>query len=182
MPNCINSLIFRWKNKRIRETLKNRVISRYQHEKGLKLRPVDIIESQITDEYHTLWLESIRRKDKINMIYNHPQLLKEDLKFLEEKDQLYLTRKFKFSAISTGVCLLIYNLGFKRKWYFYNAFNKRGNTAIRWAKKGFWIWALFQSNLATFNYFCNQQFKVDLRTEGLYQKYNLDFFFNEHVE
>jgi len=185
MLDCKTPLLYSWERDDVKKILKHRVIERTKISKGLDITEHDVNEEQISNEYHTIWLEAIRRKDKYNMLYNHPMLLQEDYEYIWNQNIDYRMKKLKWSFIGTGVVLFIYSLGFKRRWYFYNKFNKRRIGIFKIfgpIRKIFFLYLTFQANFWAATYLFNQQFYVALKNQGLYAKYNLSNNFSEFVE
>lgn len=140
----------------------------------------------IIEEYHNVWLDNIKTKDKMNMLYNHPSLLQEDYDEISSELRKYSSKKLKYSGYSTLFFVFLYNFAFKNRWYFYNWMNKKpwfGNMYIgRKVKKIGLLYFVFSANLYMFNYFLDKQVLLDLKRQGMYDKYNLEFYFNKVSE
>jgi hypothetical protein len=64
-----------WNNREIRQTIEDRIIRKAKYDSGKTLSRLDITEKKVLQEYRSIWLDSIKKKDKTNMLYNHPNLL-----------------------------------------------------------------------------------------------------------
>lgn len=136
-------------------------------------------------EYRSLWLEAVKKKDKINMLYNHPNLHKSDYDYIEEKVEDYRSKKYLHSIYSTIGVICVYNLAFKNRWYFYNALNKQSWTRFaiaRKLKKISLLYLTYVGNLQLFSYTYDKSLELDLKEKGMFDKYNIEFFFNKGVE
>jgi hypothetical protein len=79
----------------------------------------------------------------------------------------------------------MYNLAFKNRWYFYNFFNKpgwRGYGIGRKFKKFTLLYLTYVANVQMFSYTYDKTLLHDIKKEGLFDKYNLEYFFNENIE
>lgn len=152
---------------------------------GKSISRLDITEDLIIQEYKHLWLDSIKKKDKVNMLYNHPSLLKSDYDYIDEKVSEYRTKKYMHGIYTTAGLTMIYNLAFKNRWYFYNFFNKQGWTKYGFArkfKKIGMLYVCYVANVQMFSYMYDKTLLHDFQIKGLFEKYNLEFYFNTGVE
>lgn len=127
----------------------------------------------------------MKKKDKTNMLYNHPNLLLKDYKFIDEKVAEYRIKKYLHAAYSTTAIVGIYNMAFKNRWYFYNFFNKKSWTRFgiaRKLKKFGLLYVTYIANVQFFSYTYDKTLLYDLKKEGLFEKYNLEFYFNKGYE
>ena len=119
----------------MRESIVERIVRKTKIDTGKNLSSLDISEKKVLDEYRNLWLDSVKRKDKVNMLYNHPNLLMSDYKLIEEKVAEYRTKKYLHAVYSTVALIGVYNVAFKNRWYFYNFFNKKSWSRFAFARK-----------------------------------------------
>lgn len=171
----------------MREAVIDRIVQRVKQTENRDILEYEITDEMVIKEYSNVWLENIKMKDKMNMLYNHPGLLQEDYDKLSVKIKESTNKKFKYAGYTTLGVLFIYNLGFKNSWYFYNWFNKKPWIFQRLfigrkIKKMLLVYAVYTGSLYSYNYFFDKQLVLDLKREGFYDKYNLEFYFNELTE
>ena len=174
-----------WKEPKTKNHLENRIMKKTKATKGIDLLRYDITDEMLLEEYTNIWLQCIRNKDKINMLYNHPDLRKKDFEWLDSKVRELRDDKFKHALYGLLGCMTIYNLTMRNYWFFYNGFNKKPWTrfpiARRLKKFGYCV-LIYYGFFFSFNYFYNQNLVLDAKSEGLFEKYNLEFYFNTETE
>ena len=139
-----------------------------------RLQGKKIYGGRILDEYTTAWREGMISKDPVKLIMNHPGLLKEDYKRMDDKMEEQKKDKVLWAFGSTGATFLMYNLGFKNHWFFYNFFKRKHKyRMVSFLKRSFCTYMVFVGNLAFMNYIFNTRFKLWIEDSGLIQKYNL---------
>ena len=64
------------------------------------------------------------QKDATKLVMNHPGLLKSDHRRIEKLMEDQKEKKIYWGAFGFGMTMLVYNIGFKSNWMFYNFFRK----------------------------------------------------------
>jgi uncharacterized alkaline shock family protein YloU len=78
-----SNISFRWSVPSIRQSIEERIIEKTKKHTGKNITPIDITEQRILQEYRKLWMETVKKKDKVNMLYNHPSLLLKDYQYID---------------------------------------------------------------------------------------------------
>ena len=154
-----------------------------QMSKFVTLREEDISDEMVVQEYFDIWRESFVNKDKLKIVLNHPGLLKDDYVELNRLVDDYKIKKLTWAVGGTALCWVVYNVGFKSNWIFYNFFNKRHRfAAVGWLKKTVGLYSLFTCNVLFFNYIFDHQMQVVIDDKNYIKKYKLNYVFNTMVE
>jgi len=154
------------------DSIRDKTKSKLQHDPNYK--PKKITEPVIIQEAFSQYL-LLDKKEKLNLLLEHPALSKEDLQDLLELSVKSTEKSFYVALGGTAVSYLIYKKFIERHHFFYNFFRAKSRfRGVNVLKKVFGGLVLFYSWLGMSSYFYKEKLRRQVSEKGYYKKYFID--------